>query len=180
MPNFHPIVLLSTIAVLGCVQSPAGPIDSYTLDSGVITTSTTTTPSTTTTSTGDTGTETKWDGTWTGTIDVRMDDFNGGQDACQAVLTLVVDSTVVPQISGRADCRFTNELEGVVDVDFDGDLLLLGGSYRLAYDLVDDFSAWDGAFVDEVTFRGTFDGDNYGYADAYIFIWSGDFELTRQ
>ena len=110
----------------------------------------------------------------------QLDDFNGGDDACLSDLTLVVDSAAVPQISGRADCELTSELRGVVDLDFEGDLAFLGGTFRLAYDLLDNVSAWDGVFVDEQTFRGRFDGDNYGYSDAYYFLWSGDWELTRQ
>jgi len=181
MPRFHPIVLLSTVAILGCAQSPTGSLEENTIDSGTLVTTTTPTTTPTTPTTGTTGTTTAaWDGTWTGTIDIQMNDFNGGQDACQADLTLVVDSTAIPQISGRADCEFTTELRGVVDVDFEGDLLFMGGTYRLTYDLLDDVEAWDGIFVDDETLRGAFDGDNIGYADSYIFLWSGDLELTRQ
>jgi len=183
MPRFHPIVLLSTVAVLGCAQNPMGEPDWNTTDTAaplVTTTTPTTTPTTGTTGTTGTTTPTAWDGTWTGTIDILMNDFNGGQDACQADLTLVVDSTASQQISGSTSCEFTTELRGVVDVEFEGDLLFLGGTYRLTYDLLDDVEAWDGIFVDDNTFRGAFDGDNVGYADAYIFLWSGDLELTRE
>jgi len=181
MPHRYLSVLFSTVAFMGCLQIPPEPLDDNTLDTGDLTESTTETTTTETTTTGTTtNTETEWDGTWTGTMNVRMNDFNGGQDSCQANLTLEVDSTAIPQIWGQADCEFQTELKGVVDLDFEGDLMFLGGTYILKYDLLDDYSAWDGVFIDENTFRGTFDGDNYGFSDAYFFTWSGDLELTRQ
>jgi hypothetical protein len=180
MSNHYLTVLFSSLAFTGCLVTPVGPpIDSSPMDTGDIPTTPSTTTETTTTETT-TGTSTEWDGTWSGTLEVRMDDFNGGQDSCQADLTLVVDSTAIPQISGQANCEFSTELRGVVDMDFEGDLLFLGGTYILDYDLLNDFSPWDGVFVDDMTFRGTFGGNNYGYSDAYIFTWTGDWELTRQ